>query len=62
MKLKLSAADQLNSGRVVELGIWEAVAGVGVEMDEELTDVEAAEVAGKVRWMLQFERYVTRRL
>jgi len=51
----LTYVDQLNSGRVVDMDIREAADGVSVAVGQELTATEAAEVAEKVRWMLQLD-------
>jgi 3-methyladenine DNA glycosylase/8-oxoguanine DNA glycosylase len=49
---RLTYVGQLESGRVVEMLIQEAEAGVSVEVDSLLSETEQAEVARQVEWML----------
>ncbi|MFZ5818552.1 MAG: hypothetical protein ACOYYJ_01515, partial [Chloroflexota bacterium] len=46
---------RLEAGKALEMRIREAPGGVRVETDENLTEAEAAELTGKVNWMLGLE-------
>jgi 3-methyladenine DNA glycosylase/8-oxoguanine DNA glycosylase len=52
----LAYVDQLSAGRVVELRIREAPGGVGVEVEDGLSQGELAEIARKVTWMLGLDQ------
>jgi len=53
---QLSRVERLHSGQVVELVIQEADHGVKVEVSDQLSDREMAEVADKVTWMLGLDQ------
>jgi 3-methyladenine DNA glycosylase/8-oxoguanine DNA glycosylase len=48
----LSYVGRLDSGRVVELSIREAMGGVSVDLDGPLSKAETAEIERRVEWML----------
>jgi 3-methyladenine DNA glycosylase/8-oxoguanine DNA glycosylase len=52
----LAYTTQLNSGRVVELWVSEAGAGVGVSVESPLDEREKAEVSKQVTWMLGLDQ------
>jgi len=52
----LTRVEQLDSGRVVEMGVREAPGGVSVEVDGELSETERDEVTRKVEWMLGLDQ------
>jgi 3-methyladenine DNA glycosylase/8-oxoguanine DNA glycosylase len=53
---ELSRVERLHSGQVVELVIQEADHGVQVEISDQLSDREIAELSDKVRWMLGLDQ------
>jgi 3-methyladenine DNA glycosylase/8-oxoguanine DNA glycosylase len=52
----LSYVDQLSNGRVIELVMQEASAGVSVDIDAQLEALEIEEVRQKVSWMFGLEQ------
>jgi 3-methyladenine DNA glycosylase/8-oxoguanine DNA glycosylase len=52
----LSYVVRLDSGRVMDMSIQEATGGVRVELDEPLSDAEAAEIERHVAWMLGLDQ------
>jgi len=52
----LVRVERLSSGRVVELFVAEEGDGVRVEVVDDLTETEGAEVVERVRWMLDLDR------
>jgi len=52
----LTYIDRLDSGRVLEIRVQEAAGGVSVEADDDLSQIEQDEVAGKVTWMLGLDQ------
>jgi 3-methyladenine DNA glycosylase/8-oxoguanine DNA glycosylase len=53
---QLSRVERLHSGQVVELVIQEADHGVQVEISDQLSDREIAELSDKVTWMLGLDQ------
>jgi 3-methyladenine DNA glycosylase/8-oxoguanine DNA glycosylase len=53
---ELRRVERLASGRVVELRFDHALNGAAVEIDEDLTPAEQADVAAKTQWMLGLDQ------
>lgn len=53
---ELRRVERLASGRVVELRFDQAPGGAAVEIDDDLSDRERAEIEAKVQWMLGLDQ------